>query len=213
MVLNSYGISSSEYAKLYNVWKNMISRCYDENSKSFLNYGARGIAVCSEWKENKDNFFLWSLNNGWKPGITIERKNVNGNYCPENCCFVPKNKQFENKTDTVFVSYKGETKPLFVWCKELGLNYQSVLTRRWRGTTSPEELFSPVKCNRVEPNYSHIGKFDVYGVLIEKYSSSSEAAKNNGFDRDCIKRACNKKRKTYKGFVWNYLDEKENVIL
>lgn len=67
--------------KLYNVWRAMRARCRDINN---INYGGRGVSVCGEW-ENYETFKAWALASGYCEGLTIDRIDCEGNYCPENC--------------------------------------------------------------------------------------------------------------------------------
>ena len=73
---------------IYDLWGNMLNRCYNENNKSYDNYGGRGITVCDEWKYNAKLFVDWCLDNGWEESLTIDRKNNDGDYKPSNCRFV-----------------------------------------------------------------------------------------------------------------------------
>lgn len=70
---------------IYNTWKCMKDRCYKEDNPAYKWYGAKGIQVCLEWKESIEDFLGWALSSGWKKGLTLDRKDPNGNYCPENC--------------------------------------------------------------------------------------------------------------------------------
>jgi len=81
---------SKKYPKLYNVWGGIKRRCYNKNQKSFKNYGARGIKMCNEWKNDFKSFYEWALNNGYKEGLEIDRINNNGNYEPNNCRWITK---------------------------------------------------------------------------------------------------------------------------
>lgn len=81
-VVKTHGYSRT---KLYGVYIKMKSRCENENDKSFSYYGGRGIKLCKEWNENPKSFIDWAKQNGYKDGLTIDRINVDGDYCPENC--------------------------------------------------------------------------------------------------------------------------------
>lgn len=87
------------HTKLYIVWVAMKQRCTNPNSASYKNYGGRGISVCSEWKEYAP-FKNWADSAGYRDGLTIERKDVHGNYCPENCEWIPRAQQGKNTTRT-----------------------------------------------------------------------------------------------------------------
>jgi len=89
-------------ARLYRIWGNMKARCYNPNSANYKRYGGKGIKICNKWKNNYLAFKLWALANGYQEGLTIDRINSNGNYCPENCHWVSmfenlKNRKFKKK--------------------------------------------------------------------------------------------------------------------
>lgn len=96
---------------IYRIWRAMRQRCLDVKASNYHSYGGRGIKICEEWV-NIDtgaiNFYNWSMENGWEEGLTIERIDVNGNYCPENCTWATKAAQQRNKTDSIFVTIDGE---------------------------------------------------------------------------------------------------------
>ena len=77
--------SSHQLYKRYNA---MMTRCYKEKHKTYQGYGSRGIVVCDEWKNNYPNFFNWAINNGWKYGLSLDRKDPDKNYTPENCQWI-----------------------------------------------------------------------------------------------------------------------------
>lgn len=81
------GKESSEHA----IWRGMIARCNNPNSKSYPRYGAVGITVCDRWKSFSN--FLADM-----AGATLDRMDPFGNYEPTNCCWVSLSDQQKNKT-------------------------------------------------------------------------------------------------------------------
>ena len=99
---NTYGVKHGGYrTKLYSVWKQMRQRCTVTTHPMFKHYGARGICVCKKWDENFNEFYEWSIKNGYKEGLTIERVDNDGCYCPENCEWITRKKQNINRRNTV----------------------------------------------------------------------------------------------------------------
>ena len=94
--------------KLYGVWNGMINRCENPNTKAYKDYGKKGISVCEEW-HNSSNFFEWAIKNGYKEGLQIDRINTQGNYCAENCRWVDRIQNANNKTNNKYIEYNGET--------------------------------------------------------------------------------------------------------
>ena len=83
--------------RLYRIWICMKTRCFYTNTDSYKNYGGRGITVCEKWQNSFETFRLWALSNGYSENLSLDRINVNGNYCPENCRWVSMSVQEFNK--------------------------------------------------------------------------------------------------------------------
>ena len=81
----SGGAFVGKRSRLYRVWSNMKSRCYNTKVRSYADYGAKGVVVCDDWKDNFIAFRDWAVNNGYAEGLTIDRIDPDGDYCPENC--------------------------------------------------------------------------------------------------------------------------------
>lgn len=73
---------------LYGIWRGIRNRCHNPNVSCFHRYGGRGITICKEWDNDFKVFYDFAINNGWKKGLNIDRKDNDGNYTPSNCRFV-----------------------------------------------------------------------------------------------------------------------------
>lgn len=99
-----HGLSRS---RLFGIWKNIQTRCYNRKCPAFPNYGGRGISMCEEWKNDFLSFFLWSTSNGYEPGLEIDRIDNNGSYTPENCRWVTRKENCRNRRNNYQVEING----------------------------------------------------------------------------------------------------------
>ena len=83
--------------RLYGIWKHMKQRCYNSNTCKYKDYGARGITVCDEWKNDFTKFYDWVMNNGYQDDLSIDRINNNKGYSPDNCRWVTSKQQANNR--------------------------------------------------------------------------------------------------------------------
>ena len=120
------------HTRLYNIWLNMRDRCLIETNPAYINYGGRGIEICEEW-DDFNNFWKWAEKSGYSNELTIDRIDVNGNYCPENCRWVGRKKQSNNKRNNDYLTYKGITKTRQEWAEEYDINVEHlrVLLKRF----------------------------------------------------------------------------------
>ena len=112
-------VKSSKHHKLYHIWKGMKTRCFTPSIREYKYYGGRGIIVCEEWRKNYLAFKEWALSNGYKDGLSIERIDVNGNYEPSNCCWIPLSEQSKNTRLSWRLFYNGKQYTLTDLSKEL----------------------------------------------------------------------------------------------
>lgn len=82
--------------RLYKIFTGMKTRCYNKNRDDYKHYGKKGIKICDEWKNDFKSFYDWAIENGYQDDLTIDRKDVNGDYNPNNCRWVDKKTQSRN---------------------------------------------------------------------------------------------------------------------
>lgn len=130
---------------IYSVWEHVKGRCYNTNNSNYYLYGARGIRVCDEWKDNPQSFIEWSLKNGYKKGLQLDRINNDGNYEPENCRYTTPRINTNNRRNTIFITYNNKTLPLSEWAELLNIS-ASTLRNRYKQNKMPiEDLLSITK--------------------------------------------------------------------
>lgn len=133
--------------RLYSTWKGMKVRCYNKNRKSYPDYGARGIVVCDEWKDNFEAFYDWAINNGYKEGLTIDRIDNDGNYEPNNCRWVDKKIQACNTRRNLKLTYNGITHLISHWAELLNLD-QGLLSHRYSSGWDIEKMLTKRSDNK-----------------------------------------------------------------
>ena len=128
-------------------WVHMLGRCYNPTSKSFKDYGARGITVCQRWR---DSFWSYVADIGPcpGPGYELNRIDNNGPYAPDNCNWIEKKYQARNKRNSVWIEFRGERLPLVEWARRIGVKYDTLKARLLRGYPLEE-----IMTNKVMPGY------------------------------------------------------------
>lgn len=139
-ITNPHGCASHP---AFNIWLGMMARCTHEWIPSYKDYGGRGITVCEEW-QNPQNFTKWADETGYKPNknLTIERKDVNGNYEPSNCIWIPRNEQVYNRRITLrFIDDDGIEKSVAKEARKRGVSPELAGERCRKGIKEPFYIF------------------------------------------------------------------------
>lgn len=126
--------------KLHNIWKAMRRRCKDDGHADYRYYGGKGIRVCEEWDKNYSEFKAWAINNGYSDGLTIDRIDVNKDYCPENCRWASMTEQANNRTSNIVISNNGETHTLMEWSMIYSIPYSTLYMRLKSGKSFEEAI-------------------------------------------------------------------------
>lgn len=136
-----HGESSS---RLYKIWRGMLERCYYKTHDSFPHYGGRGINVCDEWRKSYVAFSSWAKASGYASHKSIDRIDVDGNYCQENCRWSTDKQQARNrrygKAD-ILVTHDGKVLNISEWSRLLRINY-TTLTKRYNNGKLGADLFA-----------------------------------------------------------------------
>ena len=94
--------------KLYRVYHGIQQRCHNKNNRAYKYYGARGIKMCDEWRNDFEAFYNWANNHGYKPNLQIDRIDTNKDYEPDNCQWIDSSTNNYNKRNNILVLYKDE---------------------------------------------------------------------------------------------------------
>ena len=127
--------------KLYEVCKAMRRRTKRENSQAYENYGGRGIGICEEWEKDFETFYKWAIENGYREGLSIDRKDNNKGYNPDNCRWTTRKVQNNNTRANRMVTYRGETHTVREWEEMLMLG-ENVLKMRLNNGWSIERAMT-----------------------------------------------------------------------
>lgn len=129
-----------EPKKLYNAFTNMKTRCYNKNYFLFHRYGGRGITVCDEWRNDFSAFRKWAFENGWDESLTLDRIDNDKGYSPQNCRWVNKTAQDNNRSTNRYLEHNGERDTLANWSRRLNIPYYVLQHRMEKGLPDDEIL-------------------------------------------------------------------------
>ena len=127
--------------RLFRIWASIIRRCTCKTDQAYKYYGGRGVCICNKWLPDFKAFYDWSISNGYKDNLTIDRINVNGHYCPENCRWISQTLQSKNRRCVSF--FEGQTIPDY--CKAHKISKWMVYARLKRGWPLEQALKTPTR--------------------------------------------------------------------
>lgn len=130
----------------YQVAAGIIQRCTNPKNRHYKDYGGRGVRIYPLWRDNVALFAKWLIDHGWYEGCQVD-KDIKGNpgmpgYFPNTISFISPGENKRHKRSTINITYKGETKLLADWCRELNLDYRTIYSRyHCLGWRDPADLF------------------------------------------------------------------------
>lgn len=150
--IKTHGLSKSLE---YKSWSHMKERCYNIKCKKYPSYGARGIKICDRWRNSFENFLQ---DMGLKPGkeYTIERKDNNSDYSPNNCKWATPKEQARNKRGNKTITFNNKSQTIIEWSEELGIHKDVLYQRLNRLKWSVEKAFTvPILDNKTRHIYRY----------------------------------------------------------
>lgn len=129
----------------YRTWQALRNRCENPNDTKYHLYGGHGIKVCERWRESFANFYA-DMGPKPSPRHSVERRDGNGPYSPENCYWATYKQQNRNTSRNRMITFRGETLSLAEWAERTGIGYAALTHRVMRAGWSVERaLTTPVK--------------------------------------------------------------------
>lgn len=139
-----HGHAGRRRAPEYGVYRTMLSRCYNAKTAKYADYGGRGIAVCDRWRGD-GGYERFLADMGRRPqGASIERKDTNGPYSPDNCRWASAVEQANNRRSNRLIQFDGRTQTLMQWSREAGISHATISDRLTRGWSVEMALTNPI---------------------------------------------------------------------
>ena len=107
--------------RLYRIYRNMINRCYNKNTRGYRYYGSRNIKVCKEWRNDRCSFVFWAITHGYADNLSIDRIDNDGLYSPENCRWVDVFVQNNNTRVNRYINYNNKKYTMAQLARELNI--------------------------------------------------------------------------------------------
>jgi hypothetical protein len=141
----------ADHLRLYKIWQGMMRRCYSQKSENYSIYGGRGIKVTDEW-HSVEAFCKWALSNGYADNLTIDRKNNNEDYSPDNCHWANYTVQARNRRNNHKLTFDGKTLCISEWAEILDIRQESIKSRLKYGWSIKDALTMPINRRRKYKN-------------------------------------------------------------
>ena len=181
-------------ARLKNIWRNMLQRCYNPKVPSYKLYGLRGIQVCDAWKASFSQF-REDMTPGYSPKLTLDRIDNNSNYCKENCRWATMKEQSNNTRRNRWVVVNGEKMTASEAAVRYGVSKQLFHLRVYKMGWTPDKAATTPPDAKKQPTRERKSYVEVQGERMnlkqacEKYGISKMTVYSRikrGLDIDAV---------------------------
>lgn len=130
--------------RIYSIWAGIKNRCYNDKKGEYFLYGGRGIFMCESWRNDFMSFYEWSMENGYKDNLTIDRIDNNKGYFPDNCRWVAVSEQNNNKRNIKRYLINGEMLTIPEISKKYGINKDTLYSRVRKYKKGDSRIFKEI---------------------------------------------------------------------
>lgn len=196
---------------LYSTWQGMKRRCYNPNTEGYEYYGGRGIKMCDEWLNDYVAFYNWAILNGASQELSIDRIDVNGDYCPENCRWADAQTQARNTRVNRYIEYNGKRKLLLEWAEEVGIPSEVIRHRIFSYGWPVGEALGFEEHITVMPERPQTRKavlqYTLDGEFVREWPSLKDIEKELKFTAKSIRNCCSGAVFSSHGYKWEFKDK------
>ena len=140
-----HGLSDT---RTHRIWTQMRRRCEKPDCEDYPRYGGRGIKVCAEWADF-ETFHAWAMANGYRSNLTLDRRDNDGNYEPDNCRWVSRTVQNRNRRDNIRFQWRGKMLTLPEIAERTGVSHDLLRQRvRRDGLSVAEAISRPIRTSK-----------------------------------------------------------------
>jgi hypothetical protein len=147
-------IHNKAKTRLYRIYMGMKTRCYNPNHVHYNKYGGKGIFICNEWLENFMDFYNWAMENGYDDSLSIDRRDNDEGYYPNNCQWSTEKEQQNNIKRNLYITIDNINKSVYEWAEEYKLDPKLISKRYYNGKHG-DDLITP-KIERIAEKQSGV---------------------------------------------------------
>lgn len=135
---------------LYLTWCRMRERCTNPKHQAYRHYGGKGVKMCDRWQDF--GIFVQDMGERPTPKHTVDRKDTNGDYCPENCKWSTIVEQNNNRSNSMWLTLGPVTLTARQWEQERGFPNGAIFNRKRAGWSDYDAIMKPIR--KKAPNSS-----------------------------------------------------------